>query len=55
MKDKKTKNKKTVVVNDLMRKGYKYELVEPIGKNFDQDLKLELTPKQMLALGIFCG
>jgi hypothetical protein len=47
--------KKVVVVNDLMQKGYKYELVEAKGKNFDQEFKPELTPRQMLALGIFCG
>lgn len=46
---------KTVVVNDKMQRGYKYQLVEPIGKNFDPEFKPELTPKQMLALGIFGG
>lgn len=38
-----------------MQKGYKYELVEPIGKNFHKDFKPDLSPKQMLALGIFGG
>lgn len=38
-----------------MQKAYKYELVEPIGKNFDKDFKPDLTPKQMLAMGIFGG
>lgn len=47
--------KKIVVVNDKMQKGYKYELTERMGKNFDQDFKPELTPKQMLALGVFGG
>lgn len=46
---------KVVTVNDRMQKGYKYILVEPQGKNFDKDFKPELTPKQMLALGIFGG
>lgn len=49
------KNKKTITVNDKMQKGYSYELTEPIGKNFDLEFKPELTPKQMLELGIFCG
>lgn len=47
--------KKVVIVNDKMQKGYKYELVEPIGKNFAPDFKPDLTPKQMLALGVFGG
>ena len=38
-----------------MQKKYSYELVEPIGKNFAPDFKPELTPKQMLALGVFGG
>jgi hypothetical protein len=46
---------RTVTVNDKMQKGYRYELSEPMGKNFAADFKPELTPKQMLALGIFCG
>lgn len=44
-----------IVVNDLMQKNYRYELVEPAGKNFDPRFKPELTPKQMLKLGIFGG
>lgn len=47
--------RKFVVVNDKMQKGYKYELVEKIGKNFHQDFRPDLTPKQMLALGVFGG
>lgn len=47
--------RKTVVVNDRMQKGYHYELVEPAGKNFDPRFRPELTPKQMLALGVFGG
>ncbi len=47
--------KKIVRVNDKMQKKYQYELVEPIGKNFDQEFRPELTPKQMLELGVFGG
>lgn len=47
--------KKKVVVNDKMQKGYTYYLTEPIGKKFHKDFKPELTPKQMLKLGVFGG
>ena len=44
-----------VTVNNKMQHGYKYELTEPVGKNFHPSFKPELTPKQMLKLGIFGG
>ena len=47
--------KKKIIVNDLMQKNYVYLLTEPIGKNFHEDFKPELTPKQMLSLGVFGG
>lgn len=47
--------KKMVKVNDKFQKNYKYQLIEPVGRNFSPDFKPELTPKQMLALGIFGG
>lgn len=47
--------KKFVLVNDKMQKNYRYELTEPMGKNFPADFRPELTPKEMLAMGIFCG
>lgn len=46
---------KKVLVNDKMQRGYEYELTEPVGKNFHPDFKPELTPQQMLALGVFGG
>jgi len=46
---------KKVVVNDLMQKNYVYELVESEGKNFDGRFMPELTPKEMLGLGVFGG
>lgn len=46
---------KTVYVNDKMQKGYTYELVEPIGANFSPSFIPELTPQQMLELGVFEG
>jgi len=44
-----------VVVNDLMQQGYAYFLTEPIGRNFHPDFHTELTPKEMLELGVFGG
>jgi hypothetical protein len=47
--------KRRVTVNDLMQKNYIYWPVEPVGKNFHAEFKPELTPKQMLELGVFGG
>jgi len=47
--------KKLVVVNDLMQKGYEYYLSQPEGKNFDPRFKPELTPKEILNMGVFGG
>ncbi|MCB1935896.1 MAG: hypothetical protein KDF59_08145 [Nitrosomonas sp.] len=47
--------KKKVVVNDRMQRNYEYDLIEPMGKNFHPEFKPELTPKQMLRMGIFGG
>jgi hypothetical protein len=47
--------KKKVVVNDLMQTGYVYYLTEPVGKNFDPEFRPELTPCEMLRLGVFGG
>src|SRR5215813_1143674 len=44
-----------VVVNDLMQHGYVYYLTEPSGRNFDPDFEPEMTPKEMLELGVFGG
>jgi hypothetical protein len=44
-----------VVVNDRMQTGYAYLRTEPAGRNFAPDFRPELTPKQMLALGVFGG
>lgn len=49
------RGKKIVTVNNKMQKGYKYILSEPMGKNFSPDFKPDLTPKEMLALGVFGG
>lgn len=44
-----------VTVKDMMQDGYSYVLNEPIGKHFRQDFTPELTPKEMLELGVFGG
>ena len=44
-----------VVVNDKMQRGYRYRLTEPVGRNFDPGFEPQLTPKEMLALGVFGG
>jgi hypothetical protein len=44
-----------VVVNDLMQHAYRYVLTEPEGRNFADDFRPELTPRQMLTLGVFGG
>jgi hypothetical protein len=44
-----------VTVNDRMQQGYSYELSEPPGENFRPDFRPDLTPKEMLALGVFGG
>lgn len=47
--------RKRIVVNDLMQSGYSYIPTSPIGKDFDSEFKPELTPKQMLMMGVFGG
>lgn len=44
-----------VVVQDRMQRGYQYDLIEHMGRNFDPRFQPELTPKEMLALGVFGG
>jgi hypothetical protein len=44
-----------VTVNDKMQTGYRYLLSEPVGRNFDPEFRPELTPKEMLELGVFGG
>lgn len=46
---------KKVIVNDKMQKNYHYFLTEKAGKNFSLDFKPELSPKEMLELGVFGG
>jgi hypothetical protein len=47
--------KRAVTVNDKMQRGYRYVLTAPAGRNFDPDFRPELTPADMLRLGVFGG
>jgi len=38
-----------------MQQGYVYELSEPMGQNFAADFQPDLTPAQMLQMGVFGG
>jgi hypothetical protein len=46
---------KLVTVHDSIQKKYRYSLTEPVGKNFDAEFKPQLTPQEMLELGVFGG
>ena len=46
---------KKIVVDEDYQIGYEYELVCDPGKNFDSEFTPDLTPEQMLKLGIFGG
>jgi hypothetical protein len=38
-----------------MQRGYRYRLTEPAGRNFDPRFRPQLTPAEMLRLGVFGG
>lgn len=44
-----------VTVRDRMQSGYRYELTKPEGKHFDLSFKPDLSPKDMLKMGVFGG
>ena len=44
-----------VLVRDKMQRNYRYRRTEPPGRNFAPNFAPDLTPKQMLALGVFGG
>lgn len=46
---------RVIIVNDLMQSNYRYELVAPEGSDFDDAFNPELSPKEMLKLGVFGG
>ena len=46
---------KTITVNEHYQKGYQYSLLAPAGKQFDPEFKPQLTPSEMIKLGVFGG
>jgi hypothetical protein len=46
---------KIIHIHDSMQRDYSYECTEPEGKNFDPEFKPDLSPKEMLELGVFGG
>lgn len=46
---------KQVTVNDRMQRGYVYFLTEPEGENFDPEFRPQLTPSELLKIGVFGG
>jgi len=46
---------KKVTVSNIFQKSYIYHLTEPVGRNFDPIFKPDLTPQEMLGLGVFGG
>lgn len=46
---------KNIMVNDEMQSGYSYMRTEKVGENFHPDFKPQLTPEEMLELGVFGG
>ena len=44
-----------IQVHDSMQKDYSYELTEPMGKNFHPEFQPQLSPQEMLELGVFNG
>jgi len=45
----------TIVVNDQMQQNYRYTLTAQVGQDFHPEFKPQLTPKEMLELGVFGG
>src|SRR6185312_10614508 len=54
-KDSLAVKQRTVTVNDRMQRGYRYVLVAPAGRKFDPAFQPDLTPSEMLRLGVFGG
>jgi len=46
---------RTIVVNDKMQHDYRYKLTARTGQDFDPEFRPDLTPKEMLELGVFGG
>ncbi len=44
-----------VLVSDRMQRNYRYTRTARPGRDFDPAFTPDLTPAEMLALGVFCG
>ena len=47
--------RRKVIVDDKMQHGYVYFRTQPVGRRFAPEFRPQLTPKQMLQLGVFGG
>lgn len=45
----------TITSTDPLQPGYTYDIIEPRGQNFDARFTPDLSPQQMLELGVFGG
>ena len=48
-------HQRLITVNDRMQRGYVYKPVEPEGRNFSPEFRPQLSPAEMLRLGVFGG
>ena len=55
IKQRKYKKGDTITVYDRMQRGYSYKLTAAPGRRFAQEFTPELTPAQMLVMGVFEG
>lgn len=46
---------RTVEVNDTFQQGYRYERIAPAGRDFADGFEPDLTPKDLLHMGVFGG
>jgi hypothetical protein len=47
--------KNSLLINDKMQKGYRYQRTARPGRDFDPEFTPDLPPQEMLRLGVFCG
>jgi len=48
-------SRKVIVVNDRMQSGYEYTLTAPAGRAYAEGFEPQLTPPQLLRMGVFGG
>lgn len=46
---------KTITVTDAMQRDYTYQRTQPAGENFSPEFMPQLTPQEMLNMGVFGG